>query len=138
MSETRVHLAVESVRRTSERAEDPLARYRDQFPILARTNYLISNSLGAVPAATAASLQSYYEAWATRGVRAWEDSWWTLVSDLGDLVAPLIGAGNGEVVFQPNVTLSHAVVFSAVTVFRHPEQDRHRCHAFPVDSLSDR
>jgi kynureninase len=94
--------------------EDPLARYRGQFPILARTNYLISNSLGAVPASTAASLQSYYEAWASRGVRAWEDSWWTLVSDLGDLVAPLIGARRGEVVFQPNVTLSHAVVFSAV------------------------
>ena len=77
-------------------------------------NYLISNSLGAVPASTAASLQAYFEAWATRGVRAWEDSWWSLVSDLGDLVAPLIGARNGEVVFQPNVTLTHAVVFSAV------------------------
>jgi kynureninase len=94
--------------------EDPLARYRDQFPILAHTNYLISNSLGAVPAAAAASLQSYYEAWATRGVRAWEDSWWTLTADLGDLLAPLIGVRSGEVVFQPNVTLSHAVVFSAV------------------------
>ena len=35
------------------------------------------------------------------------------MSDLGDLVAPLIGARKGEVVFQPNVTLSHAVVFSA-------------------------
>ncbi len=94
--------------------EDPLARYRDQFPILAHTNYLISNSLGAVPAATAASLQSYFEAWAARGVRAWEDLWWTLTSDLGDLLAPLIGARSGEVVFQPNVTLSHAVVFSTV------------------------
>jgi kynureninase len=30
------------------------------------------------------------------------------------LVAPLIGAGRGEVVFQPNVTLAHAVVFSAL------------------------
>ena len=29
---------------------DNLARYRVQFPILAQTNYLISNSLGAVPA----------------------------------------------------------------------------------------
>jgi len=98
---------------------DPLARYRLLFPILARSTYLISNSLGAVPARVAESLQSYYEAWANRGVRAWEDSWWSLVSDLGDLVAPLIGARSGEVVFQPNVTLSHAVVFSA-TSFSHP------------------
>jgi kynureninase len=93
--------------------EDLLLAYRAEFPILARTNYLISNSLGAVPASVNESLHSYYEAWATRGVRAWEEGWWTLAAELGDLVAPLIGAGRGEVVFQPNVTLAHAVVFSA-------------------------
>ena len=38
-----------------------------------------------------------------------------MVADLGDLVAPLIGAGPGEVVFQPNVTLAHAVVLAAST-----------------------
>ena len=94
---------------------DPLLIYRERFPILAGTNYLISNSLGAVPAAVGPEpAQSYYRLdWATRGVRAWEDGWWTLAADLGDLVAPLIGAREGEVVFQPNVTLAHAVVFSA-------------------------
>src|SRR5262245_60297850 len=98
---------------TSDPPGDPLLAYREMFPVLAQANYLISNSLGAVPAAVEESLRGYYEAWATRGVRAWEDSWWTLAADLGDLVAPLIGARGGEVVFQPNVTLSHAVVFSA-------------------------
>ena len=93
--------------------DDPLLAFRDRFPILSQTNYLISNSLGAVPAATEARLREYYETWAARGVRAWEESWWTLAADLGDLVAPLIGAGRGEVVFEPNVTLSHAIVFSA-------------------------
>ena len=92
---------------------DPLLAFRDRFPILERTNYLISNSLGAVPAEVATSLESYYQTWATRGVRAWEEAWWSMVSDLGDLVAPLIGARAGEVVFQPNVTTAHAVVFSA-------------------------
>jgi kynureninase len=33
--------------------------------------------------------------------------------DLGDRVAPLIGARPGEVVFQPNVTTAHAVILSA-------------------------
>jgi len=96
-----------------EQPGDPLLIYRDRFPILAGTTYLISNSLGAAPAGVGPSLQSYYALWATRGVRAWEDTWWTLAADLGDLVAPLIGARAGEVVFQPNVTLAHAVVFSA-------------------------
>lgn len=93
---------------------DPLLAFRDRFPILERTNYLISNSLGAVPDSAGASLQSYYETWATRGIRAWEEGWWTLTADMGDLLAPLIGAGPGEVVFQPNVTISHAVVLSAI------------------------
>jgi kynureninase len=93
---------------------DPLLAYRDQFPILSHTNYLISNSLGAVPRSVETGLQAYYDAWASRGVRAWEDSWWMLAAELGDLVAPLFGARAGEVVFQPNVTLAHAVVFSAI------------------------
>jgi kynureninase len=93
--------------------DDPLLAYRDRFPILGSTNYLISNSLGAVPSAARDQLLAYYETWASRGVRAWEETWWTLSADLGDLVAPLIGAKSGEVVFQPNVTLAHAVIFSA-------------------------
>jgi kynureninase len=97
---------------------DRLLDLRDRFPILSRTNYLISNSLGAVPESASASLQAYYEAWATRGVRAWEEAWWSLVADLGDLVAPLIGARHQEVVFQPNVTLTHAVVLSAFDFHR--------------------
>jgi kynureninase len=97
----------------AQTAADPLLAYRDRFPILSQTNYLISNSLGAVPAAVRASLERYYEAWATRGVRAWEEGWWSLAADLGDLVAPLIGAWAGEIVFQPTVTLAHAVILSA-------------------------
>jgi kynureninase len=93
--------------------EDHLLSWRSQFPILAETNYLISNSLGAVPAAAANGLQEYYETWASRGVRAWEETWWTMVAELGDRVAPLIVAQPGEVVFQPNVTLAHAVILSA-------------------------
>lgn len=87
--------------------------YRDRFPILANTTYLISNSLGAVPEGVSESLRAYYETWASRGVRAWEEGWWDLASDLGDLVAPLIGAKPGEIVFQPNVTIAHAILFGA-------------------------
>lgn len=91
---------------------DPLLVHRARFPILATTNYLISNSLGAVPEAAGARLRAYYETWATRGVRAWKEGWWTLAADLGDLVSPLLGAGRGAVVFQPNVTIAHAIMFS--------------------------
>ena len=98
----------------STQDDDRLLAWRHHFPIVANTNYLISNSLGAVPSAAALELQDYYETWATRGVRAWEETWWEMAADLGDRVAPFIGAKPGEVVFQPNVTLAHAVVFSAL------------------------
>lgn len=92
--------------------DDPLLSYRAQFPILGHTNYLISNSLGAVPGAAHGAAEAYVTKWAQRGVRAWEETWWPMVATTGDLVAPLIGAGPGEVVFQPCVTLAHAVLFS--------------------------
>jgi len=69
---------------------DPLLRWRDQFPILESTNYLISNSLGAVPAGAESALREYYATWASRGVRAWEETWWTMVADLGDRIAQSI------------------------------------------------
>ena len=130
----------EGPHRQESETSDRLLEFRDRFPILSRTNYLISNSLGAVPESASASLQAYYETWATRGVCAWEEAWWSLGADLGDLVAPLIGAAPGEVVFQPNVTLTHAVVFSAVRFPSKPESvpDRDRRHALPVDPLPDR
>jgi kynureninase len=95
---------------------DPLLNFRDRFPILGTTTYLISNSLGAMPEAVEESLHEYATTWASRGVRAWEESWWDLAASTGDLVAPLIGANPGEVVFQPGVTLAHAVIFSAFDV----------------------
>lgn len=93
---------------------DPLLVHRDHFPILERTNYLISNSLGAVPREAADALADYHDTWAARGVRAWEEGWWTLAATTGDLVAPLLGARAGEVVFQPCVTIAHAVILSAI------------------------
>ncbi len=67
-----------------------------------------------MPVEAATRLAEYADVWAGRGVRAWEETWWTMAADLGDLAAPLIGAKAGEVAFQPSVTLAHAVVFSAL------------------------
>ncbi|MFN2383477.1 MAG: aminotransferase class V-fold PLP-dependent enzyme [Gemmatimonadota bacterium] len=93
-------------------ALDPLCAWRPQFPILARTTYLISNSLGAMPAGAADALAAYAETWATRGVRAWEEGWWESAVETGDLVAPLLGTAPGTVAMHPNVTIASAVVRS--------------------------
>jgi kynureninase len=103
-------------------ATDELLRLRPEFPILEKTTYLISNSLGAMPRAAAAALAEYVETWATRGVRAWAEGWWEMSAAVGDEIAPLIGASAGSVTMLPNVTIAAAVLLSSLD-FRPP---RHR------------
>jgi kynureninase len=90
-----------------------LLEYREGFPILAETTYLINHSLGAMPAAAEERLLAYAHAWKTRGVLAWEqDGWWELPLTVGDQVGRLIGAPPGSVSMHQNVTIAEAVVLS--------------------------
>ena len=91
---------------------DDLLKWRGEFPILDRSTYLISNSLGAMPRAVYASMQAYADSWAERGVRAWEEGWWEMAVGVGDKIAPLIGARAGEISLHQNVTLTQAVIAS--------------------------
>ena len=91
---------------------DPLLRYRVEFPILERTNYMISNSLGAMPRGVYDALHAYADTWATRGVRAWEESWWTLAAEVGNELGALMNAPKDSVSVHQNVTTCQAVVAS--------------------------
>jgi kynureninase len=93
---------------------DPLLRFRAEFPILESTTYLVSNSLGAMPRAVPERLAEYAEQWATRGVRAWAQGWWSMPVSVGDEIAPLIGARDGEVAMVPNVSIAQAQVLSSL------------------------
>ena len=92
---------------------DPLLRFRSRFPILDTCTYLISNSLGAMPAEAEDDLKAYATAWKTRGVRAWAETWWDMAREVGDLVGSLFGAGPDSVSMHQNVTVAEAVVISA-------------------------
>ena len=93
---------------------DPLLAYRAEFPILERCCYLVSNSLGAMPRGVPERLAEYVDAWAERGVRAWADGWWEMPVKVGDEIAPLLGAGAGEVAMVPTVTLAQVSVLTAL------------------------
>lgn len=93
---------------------DHLLRFRDEFPILAHSTYLVSNSLGAMPRSVPAALAEYATQWETRGVRAWADGWWDMPVRIGDAVAPLMGAGAGEVAMIPTVTQAMSAVLSSL------------------------
>ncbi len=91
---------------------DPLLHWRDEFPILANTTYMISHSLGAMPRGTRDRLNEFADTWAARGIRAWEEGWWDLPITVGNLIASLIGANPGEVAMHQNVSVCQSVILS--------------------------
>ena len=93
---------------------DKLLVFRSEFPILASTTYLVSNSLGAMPRAVPERLAEYVDEWAEFGVRAWARGWWEMPVTVGNEIAPLLGAGSGEVAMFANVTTAQAAVMSAI------------------------
>jgi kynureninase len=112
---------------------DALGRYRDEFPILSRTVYMISNSLGAMPRQTARNLAEYADTWATRGVRAWEERWWEMPVEVGNKVGRIIGAPAGTVSMHENVTTAHMVALSALR--RSAARTRIVCSAMDFPSM---
>ena len=98
---------------------DETLKWRGEFPILDRTTYMISNSLGAMPRGVYDTLRTYADSWAQRGVRAWEEGWWDMAVRVGDQIAPLIGAGPGEISLHQNVTQTQATISSCFD-FRGP------------------
>jgi len=112
---------------------DDLSRWRAEFPILSRTVYMINNSLGAMPRQAAQHLIEYANAWATRGVRAWEERWWEMPLEVGNKIARIIGAPPGTVSMHENVTSAHMVALSTV----HPSAARRRivCTAMDFPSV---
>ena len=91
---------------------DELLGYRSEFPVLASTTYLISNSLGAMPRQVYDAMKGYADTWATRGVRAWEERWWMLAAEVGNEIGALMNAPRGTVSTHQNVTTCQAVIAS--------------------------
>ena len=91
---------------------DELLKWRSEFPILDKTVYLISHSLGAMPKATYDRMHDYAESWATRGVRAWAEGWWNMPLSVGDEVGRIIGAEPGTVVMHQNVSICQSLILS--------------------------
>ena len=112
---------------------DTFERWRAEFPILAHTVYMISNSLGAMPRQTARHLAEYAEIWATRGVRGWEERWWEMPLEVGNKIARVIGAPAGTVSMHENVTSAHMSALSC----EHPTAGRNVivCSAMDFPSM---
>jgi len=93
---------------------DPLLEWRDEFPTLAHTLHFISHSLGAMPRGVDAALAEYTRLWRERGIRAWEERWFGLPTEIGNVLASILDAAPGSVSMHANVTVAEAIALSAV------------------------
>ncbi|MBV6664064.1 kynureninase [Pseudomonas yamanorum] len=108
-------------------AQDPLAPLRDQFALPAGVIYLDGNSLGARPVAALARAQAVIvEEWGNGLIRSWNSAGWADLSQrLGNRLAPLIGARDGEVVITDTTSINlFKVLSAALTVQRERAPSR--------------
>jgi kynureninase len=112
VNETKSHAIIVSSSKPA--SPDPLLAFRDEFPILEKTSYLVSNSLGPMPRTVPERLAEYARDWGELGVKAWTHGWWERPVHVGNEIAPLINAGSDEVVMMPNVTIAQTAVLSAI------------------------
>lgn len=80
--------------------QDPLKLFRDEFDLPEGTLYFDGNSLGALPKATPARINEVVaEEWGKKLVTSWNSAgWFSLPETIGNKIAHLIGADDGEVV----------------------------------------
>lgn len=134
-------------------AADSLAALRTQFALAGADArgliYLDGNSLGALPAATAARVAAVVEdEWGVGLIRSWNTAprpggsrsgpagWLHLAQAIGDKIATLIGANPGEVIVADSTSIDLHKVLSAA-IARSLESGRRRILSegtnFPTD-----
>jgi kynureninase len=105
--------------------QDLLASYRNQFvsndPDLI---YLDGNSLGRMPKAVIERMQkAVEEEWGTDLIRGWNKGWWEAPTRIGEKIALLLGAAEGQVVVGDQTSINlYKLATAALTL--HPEKKR--------------
>ena len=100
-------------------AADPLHPLRDLFSIPHDIIYLDGNSLGVMPKSAAARAASVVtQEWGQGLIRSWNTAgWFSLPQRLGNRIAPLIGAGQDEVVATDSTSINlYKVLSAALTI----------------------
>jgi kynureninase len=120
--------------------EDPLAALHQLFALPAGVIYLDGNSLGALPKGTAARVQQVVGAeWGLELIRGWNKAGWIDLSQrVGNKIARLVGAGDGELVVADSTSVNLFKVMSvALNLARADAPDRDiilsERHNFPTD-----
>ena len=104
-------------------AQDPLRELRTLFALPEGVNYLDGNSLGVLPCATAARVaQVVQQEWGEGLIRSWNTAGWMAQPlRVGNKIARLIGAGEGEVVAADSTSINLYKVLAAALRIAHAD-----------------
>lgn len=88
--------------------DDPLHKFRSLFYIESEnTIYLDGNSLGRLPVKTKELLTEVVEKqWGAELIESWNQHWYQKPIQLGDKIAPIIGASEGEVIVSDSTSIN--------------------------------
>lgn len=103
--------------------QDPLAPLKARFDLPPGVLYMDGNSLGVMPRAAAArAAEVITQEWGTGLIRSWNTAgWFELPSRLGDKLAGLLGAREGELVITDTTSLN---IFKALAASLRIQQKR--------------
>ncbi|WP_409275012.1 kynureninase [Neobacillus sp. SCS-31] len=116
---------------------DPLAPYRNEFYVNENKIYFDGNSLGLLSKRAEQSLLGMIEAWKEHGIDGWtagDHPWFYLSENLGNQVAPLVGADAGEVVVTGSTTVN---LHQLAATFYQPNGKRTKILADELNFPSD-
>jgi kynureninase len=87
---------------------DPLGGFRERYVFTDQDLiYLDGNSLGRLPATVPTLVDRVVRhEWGDRLIRSWNEGWWDMQLEIGDRLAPLIGAAPGEVIISDSTSVN--------------------------------
>ncbi|HIO46965.1 TPA: kynureninase, partial [Candidatus Poribacteria bacterium] len=100
--------------------QDPLFKIRDEFILPSKLIYFDGNSLGPLPKQTINMLDSMIQKeWGNGLISSWnKENWINMPRDLGNKIAPLIGAKKGEVVVVDSTSINLFKVLSSALLLK--------------------
>lgn len=117
-------------------ANDDLKHYRKHFFVAdPKTIYLDGNSLGRLPLKTKALISEVTEQqWGTSLIESWNAHWYDMPSQLGNKIARLIGAQEGEVMVSDNTSVNlYKLVYAALNYQKDKTSVVSDVFNFPTD-----
>lgn len=99
--------------------QDALRTYREEFDLQQGLIYLDGNSLGPLPHRVRKRVADVVEAqWGKSLIRGWNEGWIDLPRQVGEKIAPLIGAGPGQVICCDSVSVNVFKLLAAALQLR--------------------